>query len=77
MLITKTKELVGEIKEVLNFCISKSMSIESLKYMGHDELEMVQKAANLMDLMEDYVIEEAKTLDEINEKLDRLLDKKD
>ena len=77
MLTTKTKELVEGTKEVLDFCISKSMNIGSLKYMGHDELNMMQKAVNLMDLMEDYAMEEAKTLDEINEKLDKLLNKKD
>ena len=45
--------------------------------MGHDELDMMQKAVNLMDLMEDYVMEAAKTLDEINKKLDILFYKKD
>ena len=77
MLKLKAENLINETKEILNLCIAQYMSLGSIKNMGADELAMMQKAVNLMDTMEDYALEEAKTLDEINEKLDKLLDKKD
>lgn len=77
MLKLKVENLINETKEILNLCIAQCMSLGSIKNMGADELAMMQKAVNLMDTMEDYALEEAKTLDEINKKLDRLLDKKD
>ena len=77
MLKLKAENLIDETKEILNLCIAQSMSLSSIKNMGADELAMMQKAVNLMNLMEDYVMEEAKTLDEINDKLDKLLNKKD
>ena len=77
MLKNKIENLMDETMEILNFCITQNISIGSIKNMGAEELAMMQKAFSLMDAMKDYAIEEAKTLDEINKKLDRLLDKKD
>lgn len=77
MLKSKAENLMNETTEIVDFIIKKTIDKDTIQSIDADGFQMIQCCYRLMDLMRDYAIEEAETLDEINKKLDRLLGKKD
>lgn len=71
MMETATK-LNGTIDDAMNMAL-KACSIDMLKSMNEEDLAMFKTYFKIVDAYKEYIIKEAKTLNEINNKLDRLL----
>lgn len=72
MLENKTSKLVTEAKELLNLCI-KQMDADDIKNMDSASFDAIQRCLKLMDSACELSIEQAKMMDEINDKMDKLL----
>ena len=71
----KMVEVTNEFKEVM--CnMMKSEGMDVLKNMSTDEFKMLQLCLKAVDISNEVIMEQAKTLDELNRKLDLLLDNK-
>ena len=75
-LAEKSNEVFEEINEVKKLYIREFIDEDELKNMDHQEFELVQKMLKIIDLSMDLVHEEMKAIDEIDSKLDKLLEKK-
>ena len=75
-LAEKSNEVFEEINEVKKLYIRELIDEDELKNMDHQEFELVQKMLKIIDLSMDLVHEEMKAIDEIDSKLDKLLEKK-
>lgn len=77
MMETATK-LNGTIDDALNMSMNmalKAGGIDMLKSMDEEGLAMFKACFKIVDAYKEYIIKEAKTLNEINDKLDNLLSK--
>lgn len=72
MLENKTSKLVTEAKELMNLCV-KQMGSDDIKSMSVTELDAIQRCLKLVDSACELSIEQAKMMDEINDKMDKLL----
>lgn len=73
MLENKTRKLMVEAKELMDSCV-KQMGVCSLQTMSADDLAVIQKCINLVDSACELSIEQAAMMDELNTKLDKVLD---
>ena len=76
MLIEKTNQLIEEVNELKDSCMSMIVT-ESLSYMTGTEFEMFRKMFNLLNTSMDVMSEQAKMIDQIDKKLDTLLKRKE
>ena len=70
-----TEQLVAEEKELMDLCV-KQMNYESIIDIGADEFEVITKSMKLINTANDVMIEQARLLVELNEKIDLLLKQK-
>ena len=70
-----TEQLVAEEKELMDLCV-KQMNYESIINIGADEFEVITKSMKLINTANDVMIEQARLLVELNEKIDLLLKQK-
>ena len=68
------KKLNGTIDDVMNMAL-KAYGVDMITSMDEDELTMFKAYFKIVDAYKEYIIEEAETLDEINNKLNKLLSK--
>ena len=73
MLENKTTELVNEANELMDFCV-KQMSACDIKDMDADNFAAIQKCLKLVDSACELMVEEAKTMDDMDRKLDNVLE---
>ena len=73
MLEKKTNELIDEAKGLMDFCI-KQMSACDIKDMDADNFAAIQKCISLVDSVCKLMAEEAKMMDDMDRKLDNVLD---
>ena len=73
MLEKKTTELVNEAKELMGFCV-KQMDYHDLKNMDQEEFYAMKKCLEFVDAACELVIEEAKMMDDMDHKLDDVLE---
>ena len=73
MLEKKTTELVNEANELMDFCV-KQMSACDIKDMDADNFAAIQKCINLVDSACELMVEEAKMMDDMDRKLDEVLE---
>ena len=73
MLEKKTNELVNEIKELVDLAC-KQISIHDLKDMDAVTLNAVQSCIKLGESACELMVEEAKMMDDMDRKLDNVLD---
>lgn len=73
MLLETTIKFVGEYTEVKELCVREFAS--DMLSMNPDEFVLMTKLMRLLDTSLDLVREQAETIDSINQKLDRLLEK--
>ena len=77
-LVDKTNELFDEFDKMFNQMMNSLGGLESVKDMDDDSLIAFRNCLKLMDKSKEYSLEMAAKLDkidEINEKLDKLLAK--
>ena len=70
-----TEKLVAEEKELMGLCV-KQMNYEGIIDIGADEFEVITKSMKLINTANDVMIEQARLLVELNEKIDLLLKQK-
>ena len=69
-------ELKENVNNVIEKVLLRSLNSDNLKNMSESDLEGIKVTLKLLDKFNDYCIEEAKTLDRIEGKLNKLLAKK-
>ena len=70
----QAKKLVEEMNEVKTLCI-KSILESEIDYIDDENFALYGKMFNLMSISSDLLLEQAGVLDDMNEKLDKLLEK--
>lgn len=73
-MLETAKKLNGTIDDVMNMAL-KAYGIDMIKSMDEDDLVMFKTYFGIVDAYKEYIIKEAETLNEINDKLNRLLSK--
>lgn len=77
-MLEATKKLVGEMKELeketMKMFIGSDMD-HMIDYMGSKELSLILKYFKLLHGSMDLMLEQASIMDEMNSKLDKLLEK--
>ena len=68
----KTREILAEAKELMDVCV-KNVNIHSIKHMSVVEFETLQRCIKLVDSACELSIEQASMIDEMNDKLDKVL----
>lgn len=72
MLTEKTNAIIEEVNELTEIFM-KQFSTDMFENMEGDEFVAMKKTFKLMDRSMDLALEQAKVMDAINEKLDKLL----
>ena len=65
-----------DIDQIIEFCIKHSVAAKNIENMSAADLMWVQKLFRSIKDLKEYIEEEAKMMDTINEKLDKLLTSK-
>ena len=73
MLEKKTNELIDEAMGLMDFCV-KQMTACDIKDMDTDNFAAIQKCISLVDSACELMVEEAKMMDDMDRKLDNVLD---
>lgn len=74
MLTERTKLLVEEMKELMTACY-REIGAETILEMDSEEFNLVTRIIKLTNSSTELVLEQARILDGIDGKLDRLLNK--
>lgn len=77
MLTYKADKCVKELKEMKDFCAKMIGNETTLMSMGSDELSMMQSSLRLIDASAELMMEQAEIIENMNRKLDRLLEAKE
>lgn len=75
MLEIKAKEMVQELEGIIKDYTEMLGGIDAIKEMDARSFKLMKKSLKLMDMMNEYQIAQAKQLDDINFKLEKLLRK--
>ena len=75
LLETKSNKLIEEAKKIKEGLIKSSLNGETIEYMDSNTLEMMQASLRFFDACIEYQEEQAKAIDDMNRKLDKLLAK--
>lgn len=69
----KTKKLMDMTEELMNDFM-KEMGASALMELDGAEFEMMKKCMNLYELSKEVALEQAKQMDDMNKKLDKILE---
>ena len=72
MLTDKTNEIIKEANELKEYFI-KEIAVDMFDDMETEELAIMKKCFKLMDRSMELAVEQAKVMDGLNDKLDKLL----
>lgn len=75
MLENKAKEMMDQMDAIVKNYTEMLGGMDVIKEMDTKTFELMQNSLKLMDMTKEYQIAQAKQLDEINCKLDKLLSK--
>lgn len=70
----KIRNLINSEEELVNSYLKSLVDFDTIADMDEEELGMVKKLKNLMDLSEEVLIEYGETIDKQNKKLDKILE---
>lgn len=76
MLNEMAEKYVEEVKNLTSMMVAKAVKEIDPEDMDEDLLSMITSASRLLTYSNKLVIEQARTIDEMNKKLDELLAKK-
>ena len=74
-LTEEARKVNNGLKEIVEFCICNSVDADIVKEMSAEDFMMMQKFLKLADDCMTYMEKQAEVMDQMNEKLDRLLSK--
>ena len=72
MLENKTSKMVEELKALMDLCV-KQIDVSDIKKMDAASLAGIQSCLKLTDSACELAIEQARIIDELNDKLDKVL----
>lgn len=72
MLENRTREMMMEAKELMDLCV-KQIDTHTIKNMSVDELDAIQRCIKLVESAGNLALEQAKMMDTLNDKLDKVL----
>lgn len=75
MLENKAKDITSQMETIVKGYTEMLGGMDVIKEMDTKTFELMQNSFKLMDMMNEYQIAQAKQLDDINFKLDKLLSK--
>ena len=75
MLLEKSNKLIEEAKKIKEGLIKMSLNEETIEFMDSNTLEMMQASLRFFDTCVEYQEEQARAIDEMNRKLNKLLAK--
>ena len=73
---TSAKVFVENAKGVFDDCVKQMMDVNTVRCMTPENLALMQKSLTLLDESMEYIQQQAHVIDDINYKLDLLLEKK-
>lgn len=75
MLRERAETLTVDIKELMGELIVQSLTLSSFKNLDANELKYIQKSVKIFEETLEFTNEAAKQMDEINDKVDKILKK--
>lgn len=75
MLVDKTNRFIEEVNEVKNLCM-RQMAL-NMEYMNDEAFVLLQRTIKLMNTSTEVIKEQAKVVESIDKKLDKLLARKE
>lgn len=76
-MLENTRKMIEEIDKIKAICIKQMCDPDVLMYMDGNTLEMLQASMNLIEIGKDLMIAQATMMEDMNKKLDMLVDKKE
>lgn len=77
MLKESTEKLANKMDNLMDKMIKESMSKDAVQHMEMAELEIIQDALDCWEMCNKIMVEQAAVLDQLNEKMDILLQGKE
>ena len=76
-MLENTRKIIEEIDKIKAIGIKEMCNPDVLMYMNGNTLEMMQESMNLIEISKDLIIAQATMMEDMNKKLDILVDKKE
>jgi hypothetical protein len=73
-MLNETKKLIEEVDELMDL-FKKQIDFDTIKHMNVEAMRLFMKALQLMDTSKIVILAQAGLMDEMNNKLDKLLTK--
>lgn len=74
-MLHKAEQLMKEANEIKELCMEQIVKNEVFEYMDGETFELYKKTFNLMDTSMNLVMEQCKLFDEMDKKLNKILEK--
>ena len=71
-MLTEAKNLLEKSQDLMNLCMGQILDKDMLCDMSSEEFEMYKKLIDLMECSKSLVLEQARLMDAIDAKLDRV-----
>jgi len=75
--LENTSKMIEEIDKIKAICIKEMCNPDVLMCMNGNTLEMMQESINLIEIGKDLMIAQATMMEDMNKKLDILVNKKE
>lgn len=76
-MLENTRKMIEEIDKIKAICVKEMCNPDVFMCMDGNALEMLQESMNLIEISKDLMIAQATMMEDINKKLDILVDKKE
>ena len=76
-MLENTRRMIEEIDKIKAICIKAMFDSDMLMSMDGNTLEMMQESMNLIEISKDLMIVQATMMEDMNKKLDILVNKKE
>lgn len=76
-MLENTRRMIEEIDKIKAICIKVMFDSDMLMSMDGNTLEMMQESMNLIEINKDLMIAQATMMEDMNKKLDILVNKKE
>ena len=76
-MLENARKMIEEIDKIKAICIKEMCDPDVLMYMDVNTLEMLRESMNLIEISKDLMIAQATMMEDMNKKLDILVDKKE
>ena len=77
MLKQETEKFCEELDEVMELVVKEAMDVDTIKCMDERALQAIKKCLDLVESAKRITLAQADVLDDMNNKLDRLLAQKE